>query len=66
MGTNGKLSLLMCVSYRNNRDLFGKVTPLMPKTFVLALNKIFVILKYIVLKCLKLCLYTLGRAENYL
>lgn len=39
MGTNGKLPMLMCVLYRNNRDLFVKVTPLMPKTFVLALNK---------------------------
>lgn len=54
MGTNSKLSMLMCVLYMNNRDLFVKVTPLMPKTFVLALNKMFVILKYVLLKSLKL------------
>lgn len=50
--------------YRNNRDLFVKVMLLMPKTFVLALNKVFVILKFVLLQFLKLYLYTLGRVRT--
>lgn len=51
------------VLYRNKRDLFVKVTLLMPKTFVLALNKVFVILKCVLLKFLKMYLHTLGRVR---
>lgn len=60
MGTSDKLSMLIHVLYKN-RDLFVKVTQLRPKTFVLTPNKMFVILKYTLMKSLKLCLYTLER-----
>lgn len=45
MGTNGSLLMLMHVLYGNNKDLLAKVIPLRPNTFVLTLNKTFVILK---------------------
>ncbi|KAK4821384.1 hypothetical protein QYF61_018922 [Mycteria americana] len=59
--THGKLLMLMHVLYRNNKDLFVRVTPSKPKTFVLTLNKMFVILKYIPMKSLKLYLYILEK-----
>uniref|UniRef100_A0A8B9PNA2 Reverse transcriptase/retrotransposon-derived protein RNase H-like domain-containing protein n=1 Tax=Apteryx owenii TaxID=8824 RepID=A0A8B9PNA2_APTOW len=56
--TNGKLLMLTHMLYRNNKDLFVRVIPF---TFVLILNKIFVILKYIPKKPLKLYLYILEK-----
>ncbi|KAK4828023.1 hypothetical protein QYF61_022800 [Mycteria americana] len=41
METNGKLSMLIHVLYKNNRNLFVKVILLRPKTFVLTLSKMF-------------------------
>lgn len=60
MGTNGKLSLLPRVLCRNNKDLFVSAILLRPKTFVLTLNKMFVMLKYIPERPLRLCLDVLG------
>lgn len=52
--------MLMHALYEDNKDLFVRVTP-KPKTFVLPLNKLFVILKYILMKPLKLYSYMLGK-----
>ena len=59
METNGKLLKLMHVLYGNNKNLFVKVISLRPKTFVLMLNKMCVVLKYILMKPLRLYLYML-------
>jgi len=56
METNSKLLMVMHALYGNNKDLFVGVTPSKPKTFVLTLNKMFVILKYLPMKSLKLYL----------
>lgn len=53
--------MLMHALHGNNKALLVKATPLRPKTFVLTLNKMFVSLKYILIKSLELCLYTLER-----
>lgn len=52
--------MLMHALYEDNKDLFVRVTP-KPKTFVLTLNKMFVILKYILMKPLKLYSYMLDK-----
>lgn len=49
----------MHVLYRNNRILFVNITSLNPKIFVLTLNEMFVILKYILIILLKPYLYIL-------
>lgn len=54
MGTNDKLLVLMHGLNVSNRDLFVKIVPLSPKTFVLTLNNVFVTLKYILMKPLRL------------
>ena len=59
MKINGKLSMLLHVLCRNNRDLFVKVVPSRSKTFVLTQNKICVTLKYTLMKPLKLHSYVL-------
>ena len=55
----GKLLILLHVLCGNNRDLFVKVILSRPKTFVLTQNKMFVTLKYTLMKPLKLHLYVL-------
>lgn len=57
METNGRLLMLTHTLYGNIKDLFVGVTASKPKTFILTLKKIFVILKYTSMKLLKLYLY---------
>lgn len=52
--------MLMHALYGDNKDLFVRVTP-KPKTFVLTLNKMLVILKHILMKPLKLYSYMLEK-----
>jgi len=59
--TIGKLLMLIHELYVNNKDLFMRVTPSKPKTFLLILNKIFVILKYIQMNPLKPYSYILEK-----
>jgi len=53
--------MLMHVLCENNRDIFVNVIPLRLKALVLTLNKIYVILKYILMKTLELysCMLTM-------
>lgn len=61
METNSKLLMLMHTLYKNKRNSFVKVISSRPKTFVLTLNRMSAILKYILMEPLKLYLYILEK-----
>ena len=61
MEGNGKLLMLMHELHGDNKDLFVRVTLSKPRTFVLVMNKMSVVLKYIPTKLLKLYLYILEK-----